>query len=72
MQNPPHNWRKSIWQEWRHTNDLEFAENLFELVAEEPVGWGAKCGLIFLSALAGAALGILIVAPITFEWAILH
>ncbi len=72
MQNPPHNWRKSIWQEWRHTNDLEFAENLFELVAEEPVGWGAKCSLIFLSALAGAALGILIVAPITFEWTILQ
>ncbi len=72
MENSFHNWQQIIWREWRHNNDSEYAERLFELVADEPVGWGVGVSLILLSAISGASLGILIVAPITFEWAILQ
>ncbi len=65
-------WQNILWREWRHTSDLEFAKYLFNLVAHESPGWGAKISVISLYTLTGTALGILLIAPITLEWAILQ
>jgi len=66
------NWQQIIWHEWRNTSDLEYAEQLFELVADTPVGWGSKLSLMGLGGLAGAALGIVLGAPITLQWTVLQ
>ena len=51
-------WKNIIWREWRHTEDEEFAQHLFELVAEEAVGWRlpASLGLLFTVGAAGTGL----------------
>ncbi len=67
-----HKWQSIIWREWRHTDDLEFAKYLFNLVAHEPTGWGTKISVISLYTLTGTSLGVLLIAPITLEWAILQ
>jgi len=67
-----HNWQKIIWREWRYTSDLEFAQRLFEVVADTPTGWGARLSLQFFSIIAGASLGMLIALPVTFSWSVLQ
>ena len=68
MQNPSENWQQIIWQEWRHCQDMEYGQHLLELVAQERVGPGAKLSLMLFDAIAGAALGILLIAPFTLQW----
>jgi len=66
------NWQNVIWQEWRYTSDLEFAEHLFETVADRPVGWGSRLSIWILGIISGASLGVLVVLPITFRWSMLQ
>lgn len=54
------NWRNIIWREWRYTEDKEFAQHLFDLVADEPVGWRVTTILVLLSAAYGTLAGLLI------------
>jgi len=56
-------WRNIIWREWRNTDDEEYAQQLFELVADEPVGWGPTVIIILLS-IAIALLVSLSLTPI--------
>jgi hypothetical protein len=72
MQTPAQNWQQIIWREWRHSHDIEYTQQLFDLVADGPTGWGTRLSLILLSTIAGASIGILIVLPATFEGAILQ
>lgn len=55
---PVENWQNVIWRAWRHTRDREFADRLFETVADEPVGWGVTVSLLLLGAFYGAAAGL--------------
>jgi len=59
MSKPTKNWQNVLWRAWRHTPDREFADPLFETVADEPVGWGVTASLLLLGALYGAAAGLL-------------
>jgi hypothetical protein len=54
------NWRNIIWREWRYTEDKEFAQHLFDLVADEPVGWRVTTILVLLGAAYGTLGGLLI------------
>ena len=72
MQTSPQNWQQIIWQEWRHCQDTEYGQRLFEIVAGERVGPGAKLSLILFDAIAGASLGILLIAPFTLQWWIIQ
>ena len=62
------NWQKLIWQEWRNTSDLEFAARLFDLVSDQRTGWGTRLSLTLISIASGAALGVLIISPLTLSW----
>jgi hypothetical protein len=62
------NWQKIIWQEWRHTSDLEFAGHLFNLVSGQPTGWGTRLSLTLVSIASGASLGVLVISPLTLRW----
>ncbi len=53
-------WQQVIWREWRNCDDPDLAEQLFALVAGRPVGPGATASIIFLGALYGAAVGLLL------------
>lgn len=72
MQNVSTNWQKIIWREWRHCIDIEYGQQLFNVVADEPAGWGAKLSLMLFNAIAGISLGVLAGTAVTFEWAILQ
>ncbi|HMQ52335.1 MAG TPA: hypothetical protein PKD98_09590 [Anaerolineae bacterium] len=65
-------WQPIIWREWRHCADPDYAERLFELVADGPVGFGARLSLTLFNALAGAALAVLAGGLISFTWAFLQ
>ena len=49
-------WHDVIWREWRHTTDEDYAEHLFRLVADAPVGAIA----ILMSGLTGIIYGSII------------
>jgi hypothetical protein len=66
------NWRRIIWREWRHCFDPVYAQHLFELVADEPVGWGAKASVVVLNTVGGAAIALVCGAILTFDWRILQ
>lgn len=66
------NWRQTIWREWRYCRDEEYGQRLYALVADTPVSWGSKLSLIVFSAVAGAALGIVIGAPVSIRWSVLQ
>lgn len=65
-------WRQIIWREWRHCFDPVYAQHLFELVADEPVGWGAKVSVVLLNTIGGAAVALVCGAILTFDWRILQ
>jgi len=66
------NWQNVIWREWRNCRDKAYARDLFELVADVPVGWGTKIAVILLNMIAGVIVGLLIGFFFTSEWAILR
>lgn len=72
MRNPAQNWQQIIWREWRHCLDPEYGKQLFELVADEPVGWSAKLSLTLFTLISGTAIGVLIGVPLTLDAAILQ
>lgn len=49
-------WHNIIWREWRHTADEEYAQHLFRLVADAPVGATA----ILVGGLTGVIYGSII------------
>ncbi|MBM3239024.1 hypothetical protein FJZ31_22250 [Candidatus Poribacteria bacterium] len=51
-------WQKIIWREWRNCDDKEYANRLFDLVADEPAGWKPMATIVFLCALYGAMAGL--------------
>ena len=65
-------WQRLIWREWRNSPDPEYGEQLFELVAYEPVGWLARLSLIGLDMLTGASLGLVLGFVISGSWEILR
>ena len=67
-----YNWQNIIWREWRNCESSLYARHLFELVADEPVGWGAKLAVLLLSMLSGVFAGLLIGFIVTTEWMILR
>jgi hypothetical protein len=72
LRNSARNWQQTIWREWRHCTDLEYGQHLFELVADDQIGWGSRCSLLVLGAVSGLSLGLVIGAPLTFRWSILQ
>ncbi|MCS7254568.1 MAG: hypothetical protein RMK18_11685 [Armatimonadota bacterium] len=54
------NWQGVIWRAWRHTPDREFADQLFEMVANEPVDWRGTVILMLVGAFYGAAVSLLV------------
>jgi hypothetical protein len=53
-------WQDIIWQEWRHTGDEEYAQHLFELVGDEPVGKVAERVSLLLGCFHGEVAGLLL------------
>lgn len=69
----PSGWRDVVWREWRNTEDREFAEKLFALVAEEPAGAFAAVASAAVGFLAGLLFSSLIVLiKLRFLWAALY
>lgn len=64
--------RNIIWREWRNCHDRSYAEQLYELVADTPVGWGTKLAVLFIYTVAGVAVALLIGFIITSNWSILR
>jgi hypothetical protein len=58
MSKPVKNWQNTIWREWRNCEDEEYARQLFDSVADEPVGWRVWTTIIFFCVLAGAMAGL--------------
>lgn len=59
-ENNQSNWQNIIWREWRYAEDTQYANHLFELVANEPIN---KTGIMFIAldgALPGMISGLLI------------
>ncbi len=67
-----HNWQKIIWREWRNCQDKMRARNLFELVADAPVGLGTKATAIFFNTIVGMTGGLAFGFIFTSEWAVLR
>jgi hypothetical protein len=67
-----HKLQNIIWREWRNCHDRTYAEQLYELVADTPVGWGTKLMVLLIYTVAGAALGLMIGFLITSNWLILR
>ena len=65
---PHKHWQKTIWREWRYTNDIEYGNYLFAIVADEPAGWGAKACATILAALTGATVAFLAALAVTISW----
>jgi hypothetical protein len=57
-------WQTTIWREWLHSEDEEYANHLFDLVADELVGWITA----FVPALVGWYLGAVIELVICSCW----
>jgi hypothetical protein len=53
-------WQDIIWREWRVSEDAEYALQLFNLVANEPVGWRGVAGMALLGTLYGELAGLLL------------
>ncbi len=51
------NWQTILWRAWRDAEDEEYAQHLFNLVADEPVGWKTRLAMIGLGAIFGAIAG---------------
>jgi len=72
MLDSPQKWQQIIWREWRHCLDIEYGKQLFELVADEPVGWSAKLSLTLFTLVSGTAIAVLISVPFTLDAPILQ
>jgi hypothetical protein len=56
----PKNWRNILWREWRNTDDEEYAERLYHLLAYRISSrWKSAFFLIVLGAAGGALIGFL-------------
>ena len=52
-------WRNLIWREWLHTEDVQYAAQLYELVADKPpVAWPTIIVMAGLAMSLGALLGL--------------
>jgi hypothetical protein len=60
MSNASGNWQNIIWREWRNSEDPDYADRLFDLVADEPAGWEATATMVLLGMLYGAITGLLL------------
>lgn len=56
-------WQSILWREWRNTDDSAYADRLFEIVADRPVGFiflaVPAVFAMYFSILAGLSLGVL-------------
>ena len=62
------NWQHILWREWRNCGNGAYATQLFELLADAPVGWGTKTIYILLDAIVGLVLGVLFGFIWTTNW----
>ncbi len=53
-------WQDILWREWRNTGDEEYAEYLFKLIAEEPVGHEATVVNLLVGLAYGGLAGLLV------------
>jgi hypothetical protein len=44
------NWKSTLWREWRYSADETYARRLFDLIADEPVGWKVGIALVLVTA----------------------
>jgi hypothetical protein len=64
-----------IWREWRHSEDEEYAQRLFDLVRDTPVGWKgvlllALCGTLY-GLMAGYFVGLVLLNwPVYSAWSL--
>lgn len=65
-------WQQIIWREWRHCADPDYAEQLYELIADAPLSWGARLSAISFNIAGGGAIAIVCGAILTFDWAVLQ
>jgi|GEM_PF-2219303 len=72
MQKSSQNWQQIIWREWRHCLDAEYGKQLFELVADEPVGWSVQVSLTLFTLVSGTTIGVLIGFPLTLDATLLQ
>lgn len=68
-QSPP-NWQQIIWREWRNCDNADYADQLFRLVAGQPIDRWAIWGLVALITVPGILLSWL-VGSIFFEQTLL-
>lgn len=54
------NWQQIIWREWRNCEDEEYAQHLFNLAANEPMGWKNQLLIALLGVWFGAQAGFLL------------
>lgn len=66
------NWQDILWREWRNCGQALYAKQLYELVADYPVGWGTKLAYIILEAIIGFVFGVLLAFVMTNNGAILQ
>ena len=53
-------WHNTIWREWRNSHHPAYAEFLYDLVADEPLGRGAIRQFILFNLCRGGLLGLLL------------
>jgi hypothetical protein len=53
-------WQTVLWREWRYTDDEEYAQRLFELIGDEPVGEEIKFIPLALGGFYGGLAGLLV------------
>ncbi len=71
-QNQAQPWRKTLWREWRNCGNQAYAKQLFELVADSPVGWGTKSLYVLLDAIIGLVVAFLVGFIWTTNWQVLQ
>ena len=54
------NWQHILWREWRNCGNSAYAKQLFELLADAPVGWGTRTSYIILDAIIGLVLSVIV------------
>lgn len=53
-------WKNILWREWRYSADEGYAEQIFNLLADQPVGWGSLVSVALLGTLYGQLVGLLL------------
>jgi hypothetical protein len=54
------NWKDILWREWRHCQDEEYAQYLFNLIGPTFLGWGSTIAITLTGTLYGLLAGYLL------------